>query len=67
MYQPSIDLMVENFVADKENAGKHVFDNRVSAYASLIKCIQEFTASKTLLLYICVQLNQCWEELLVEG
>ena len=67
MYQPSIDLMVENFVANEENAGKHVFDNWVSANASLIKCVQEFTASETLLLYICVQLNQCWEELLVEG
>ena len=59
--------MVENFVANEENAGKHVFDNWVSADASLIKCIQEFTTSETLLLNICVQLNQCWEELLVKG
>ena len=59
--------MVEYFVADEENAGKHVLDNRISADASLIKCVQELAASQTLLLNIRVQLNQSWEELLVEG
>ena len=39
MHQPSIDLMVENFVADEENAGKHVLDNRISTDAPLIKCV----------------------------
>lgn len=42
MDKPGIDLVKEHFVADKENARKHVLDYWISAYTSLVNGVEKF-------------------------
>lgn len=65
--EPGVDLMEEHFVADEENAGKHVFDHGVPADAPLMNSVEELATAKTLLHDVCVELDQGREELGVEA
>ena len=41
MDQPRVDLVEEHFVADVENAGKHVLDHGVSTHTALMEGVKE--------------------------
>ena len=41
MDQPRVDLVEEHFVADVENAGKHVLDHGVSTHTALVEGVKE--------------------------
>ena len=61
MHHPRIDLMEEHFVADKEDAGEHVLDDRISTCTSLVKGIEQLSTSQTLVLNVAHQLGECWK------
>ena len=54
MDKPGIDLMKEDFVAYKEDAGKHVLDYWVATDTPLMQSVEELSTSESLLFDISV-------------
>jgi hypothetical protein len=63
MYDPCIQLVVENFVTIKKDFGEHVFDYWVTRSAFFVKSIQDFSASFGLFFNFKHQGQDSWEHL----